>query len=992
VIPWYNSASARTVIYACDLRGESGTVPEDVNIREKKSAWFSWLVLTLCLLSFARGAYQLGEQSLWWDESLSLHRAARPFSFILTNRILFLYGTEETPITPDHHPPLYFVLLRMVVLAAGNSEFSLRYLSLAAGVLIVPLLFQCGRRLYDRASGLCAALLAACSPLYLWAQQEARPYALATLFGVMAFYGLLRMVGSSQEAENTRRLTHRRAWTALFFVSSAAMLVTHYHTLHLLPAYGVLYLLARGRRWDRTMWVLTMTAAVAGGIALYGLRGMRLGSDIPGYDFVPLGALVEDILRSFPLGVSGTRLVLYQWVAVGLLLAAIAVLLIGQPALTRRKAVYLLLCLVLPVGEIYVLSFVRPVYMNIRHVIFASPFYYLLLAAGVAQARSLWSRPVRWMRTASGAAIALTAVMLLVGMGRSTQVYFADLRYDKEDHRGWGRYLSEHVRPDDIVVVYPGAVYELYTYYTSSLVPYYGMPIPGLSTEQAIDQIVEFGRHYERLWIAHSLTPGWAYAGDITLEWLKDNALWVAFSEFHGHLNTFPVYAFRLAPPVASTLPDDASPVALDFGGELHLLGFRPVADPVEAGRPALMSLYWSAARSVDQEYRFTLSLKDEQGRSWSSLDYVPYRGTYSPARWPVQAIVRDDVDIDVPAGTPPGRYWVNVSVYPSDRSGPALPVQELDSGRLRGLIVPVAEITVTRPSSPPTTDDVSIPRPTRRRYGDVALLGHDYLGGTYRPGDTATLDLYWRALRTPKCDMAYALELADVEGDVQASRTIAPADGYPARRWQRRELVRSKHRFRVPIGVPEGDYTLWLAREEGNGCSSLWPWGDRRVRLGTLSVRPTEGERTYDIPPMQHRLRVALDDKVELLGYDLEESVLRSGQPVACTLYWRGLEEMDQDYTVFTHLIDPDGVTWGQWDNEPQQGQLPTTRWVPGQVVVDRYRIPLSPETPAGSLSLRVGMYDLRTMTRLPAFDQDGTLIGDAIAVAEIEIVDHDD
>jgi hypothetical protein len=139
----------------------------------------------------------------------------------------------------------------------------------------------------------------------------------------------------------------------------------------------------------------------------------------------------------------------------------------------------------------------------------------------------------------------------------------------------------------------------------------------------------------------------------------------------------------------------------------------------------------------------------------------------------------------------------------------------------------------------------------------------------------------------------------------------------------------------------------------------------------------------------MQHELGIILDDQIELLGYDLDESTVRPGQMVACTLYWRGLQEMDVNYTVFTHLTDPDGTTWGQWDNEPQQGQSPTTHWVPGQVVADPYQIPLSQDAPKGPLVLRVGMYDLLTMTRLPVLDGDGTVVGDSITAAEIAIVD---
>jgi hypothetical protein len=57
--------------------------------------------------------------------------------------------------------------------------------------------------------------------------------------------------------------------------------------------------------------------------------------------------------------------------------------------------------------------------------------------------------------------------------------------------------------------------------------------------------------------------------------------------------------------------------------------------------------------------------------------------------------------------------------------------------------------------------------------------------------------------------------------------------------------------------------------------------------------------------------------------------------------------------------------------------------------VIADPYQIPLSDDTPAGPLMLHIGMYDLQTMTRLPILDRDGTVIGDSIAIAEIEVID---
>jgi hypothetical protein len=401
-----------------------------------------------------------------------------------------------------------------------------------------------------------------------------------------------------------------------------------------------------------------------------------------------------------------------------------------------------------------------------------------------------------------------------------------------------------------------------------------------------------------------------------------------------------------------------------------------------------LLSLYWSAPQSLEQAYRFTISLTDDKGYSWASLDYVPYDGTYPPAQWPTGSLVRDDVDIDVPPGTPPGCYWVNVSVYPADRNSPALPVRALENGRLLGLIVPVAEVGVARPDTPPAMADLSIAQHTGARYGPLALLGHDYRGGTYQPGDVIQLDTYWRAARAPRQDLTLALQLVDAEGQVRTSRPIAPVEGYPTSQWQRGEIVQGKHRFRFPLDAPAGDYELWLAAGDG-GTRSIWPWRGPRVRLDRLMLVALDDDPAYEVPPIEHERTANLDDRVELLGYDLDQSTVQPGGVVSCTLYWRGLQEMEQNYTVFTHLTAADGTTWGQWDNEPQRGQLPTTRWIPGQVIADPYQIPVSPDAPAGPLTLQVGMYDRRTMLRLPVLDESGTVAGDAIEVVEIEVVD---
>jgi hypothetical protein len=240
-----------------------------------------------------------------------------------------------------------------------------------------------------------------------------------------------------------------------------------------------------------------------------------------------------------------------------------------------------------------------------------------------------------------------------------------------------------------------------------------------------------------------------------------------------------------------------------------------------------------------------------------------------------------------------------------------------------------------------------------------------------------ARLEIYWRAARSPRKDASFVLELLDAQGHVCASRTIQPAGAYGTSQWHRGEVVRGQVRFRLPVDTPAGEYTLALRGPRQN----------RRVKLNTLTVGSPDGRRSFEIPSMQHTVNANLGDRVELLGYTVEQETVRAGEAVSCTLYWRALQAMNYEYTVFNHLIAPDGQTWGQWDNQPQRGASPTTRWVPGQVIADPYQIPVSADAPAGALDLYVGMYDLQTMVRLPVLDIDGEIAGDRIRLSTVKV-----
>jgi hypothetical protein len=141
--------------------------------------------------------------------------------------------------------------------------------------------------------------------------------------------------------------------------------------------------------------------------------------------------------------------------------------------------------------------------------------------------------------------------------------------------------------------------------------------------------------------------------------------------------------------------------------------------------------------------------------------------------------------------------------------------------------------------------------------------------------------------------------------------------------------------------------------------------------------------------PPIQHPRRAVLGQRIRFLGYDLHHSPFEPGEEVYLTLYWQAIDKIEEDYTVFTHLLDSEGRLRAQKDNPPVNGFLPTSAWEVGEFIQDRYIIPLDPDVPQGEYQLEIGMYQLETGQRLevregPDRAGDRILLGTQVEVLE--------
>ena len=178
------------------------------------------------------------------------------------------------------------------------------------------------------------------------------------------------------------------------------------------------------------------------------------------------------------------------------------------------------------------------------------------------------------------------------------------------------------------------------------------------------------------------------------------------------------------------------------------------------------------------------------------------------------------------------------------------------------------------------------------------------------------------------------------------------------------------------------GPGLAWLA---GLGAERLaaslgGPWDDHRpavlaAALATtlvLGVLPDLQPATVSGPIPRAPLAIYGDNEIALLSAEVVGDPGPGGR-MAVAVQWQALRPLDRDYTVFFHVIGPDGQRYAQQDGMPDGGQSPTSGWLPGDIVADRYEAVLSMDAPiGGAYRYWIGLYDGATGVRLSAGDDD--------------------
>lgn len=156
-----------------------------------------------------------------------------------------------------------------------------------------------------------------------------------------------------------------------------------------------------------------------------------------------------------------------------------------------------------------------------------------------------------------------------------------------------------------------------------------------------------------------------------------------------------------------------------------------------------------------------------------------------------------------------------------------------------------------------------------------------------------------------------------------------------------------------------------------------------RSARLLLVAAEPVVGrpnqsfvaKAVLDGPPApQHDTQANYDDRIELVGYDLDlpagDSV-GAGQRFTVTWYWRVIAKPPSGYQVFVH-IDGNGLRLNG-DHEPVEGRYPPRLWETGDVIADTQELTVPANFRSDDYVMYVGWFSGSQRLKVKSGPNDG-------------------
>ena len=765
---------------------------------------------------------------------------------------------------PRSPPPLYYWLLNLWVRLFGLSENGLRSLSVFASAATVGLTYDLGRRLFGRVAGLLAAFLLAIAPFHIYYAQEARMYALLTLWATLLVSSFIVFLQQEMiEVSPGRRELPLIGTTPgfIFAVTAILGLYTHYLFPLMLLVVNLVYGAWLISTWARPFrrlrivrWLFLHLVIIFGfwawaGIAIERLRAWPASA----VSQQGIGAILN-ALRLLAFGPTADAIApLWLWPVLAVLLLGLLPVVLdararaAQPpvqpaaaparkagsAATRRRSgrpprptvaappmaaapdappgawtawVVPTLWLLAPLGLMLAFGLFKEAYL--KFLLIASPALALLLARGLLLPLALLRSTPRVTGAAPTRSAWLALAWLTLGLigvsagaALALNIYYTDSAFARDDYRGMVRTINALATPQDAILLDAPGQRDVFSYYYRGNLPV--LALPAQRPPLAAETTANLAADLAGKRRVYALF--WATDESdpqrIVETWLDQNAYKVQ-DAWQGNVR-FVIYSLPQA-----TAP--MQPLAVTFAPLADLAGLALSVPALPSGEVLEITLRWQVKAATAQRYKVFLQLLDGADQVWAQRDAEPAGESRPTSTWQPGEVIEDRHGLLIPPGTPLGRYRLIAGLYDA-ATGVRLRTSDAD-------FVDLGLIEVTRPDAPWPRAAFTMQTVVDRQLGDVILLGYNHYprGFSHAPetplrrGDILHLDLFWQAVATPMQGQQMTVSL-DGPASSQVVSEAGPlaSAGYPSSQWQPGEIVRGQLDLTLPADLPAGVYRV---------------------------------------------------------------------------------------------------------------------------------------------------------------------------------------
>jgi hypothetical protein len=125
------------------------------------------------------------------------------------------------------------------------------------------------------------------------------------------------------------------------------------------------------------------------------------------------------------------------------------------------------------------------------------------------------------------------------------------------------------------------------------------------------------------------------------------------------------------------------------------------------------------------------------------------------------------------------------------------------------------------------------------------------------------------------------------------------------------------------------------------------------------------------------------------LVGYDLDRRVVKPGEEITLTLYWRGLRKMERNYTISAQLVNEAQVKAAEDSNWPLKGDAPTMLWEPGNLLEDPKTLTVRADAPPGVYDVQITVFKKQDeeFIHLPVISDRGEMLSNHILLTQVRV-----